>query len=426
MIKFLLKGIIGDKSRSLLPAIIITIGVTLTIVLSGTLRGIMGDMIDQNARFDTGHVKIMTKPYAENIAQIPNDLALLDVKEMKGQLAKEYPTIEWVERIKFGGLADVPDSSSLSGSKGQGPAVGFAYDLFSEDSKEVERLNILSSIVKGSLPSKPREVLIGDQLAENLKIKLGDEVTYMGSTMNGSMTFENFIVAGTVKFGMAAMDKGAIIMDISDVKKVLDMEDAVGELLGYLPGAIYNDEEAQQLVTSFNEKYSISTDEFAPIMLSLKEQNGLASYIDYVDYFAAIFVGVFVFAMSIVLWNTGLLGGLRRFKEFGIRLALGETKGHIYKTLVYEAFFIGLVGSIIGTVIGLAGVYYLQQNGIDYGDELKGSTMLMPTIMRAKFTGDLLYIGFIPGWFAMVFGNMLSGIGIYKRSTASLFKDLEV
>ena len=64
MIKFLLKGILGDKNRSILPIIILTIGVSLTILLSGYMRGVMGDMIDQNARFDTGHMKIMSRAYA--------------------------------------------------------------------------------------------------------------------------------------------------------------------------------------------------------------------------------------------------------------------------------------------------------------------------------------------------------------------------
>ena len=65
MIKFLFKGIIGDKNRSLLPIIIITIGVALTVLLSGYIKGAMGDIVDQNARFDTGHVKIMTKARSE-------------------------------------------------------------------------------------------------------------------------------------------------------------------------------------------------------------------------------------------------------------------------------------------------------------------------------------------------------------------------
>lgn len=425
MIKFLLKGIIGDKNRSILPIIIITIGVALTILLSGYMRGVMGDMIDQNARFDTGHLKIMSRAYAENIAQLPNDLALLGVDELKDRLKDDFPEIKWVDRIKFGGLIDVP--GNLEGlSKGQGPAAGIAMDIFNQESGEDTRMNLTSSIVKGELPSKPREALIGNDFAEKLNIGIGDEVTYMGTTMNGSMTFENFVVSGTIKFGMPAMDKGAIVIDISDARRVLDMEDAVGEMLGFLPDGVYNDELATPIVKVFNETYANDADVYAPEMLALRDQNGLASYLDMVDYFTALFVGIFVFAMSMVLWNTGLLGGLRRYQEFGIRLALGERKGHIYRTLIYESVLIGTLGSIVGTAIGVIGVYLLQKYGIDIGDLMKDSAMMMPTVLRGKMTPDLFYIGFIPGLFAMVLGNMLSGIGIYKRSTASLFKELEV
>ena len=77
-------------------------------------------------------------------------------------------------------------------------------------------------------------------------------------------------------------------------------------------------------------------------------------------------------------------------------------------------------------MLGLAGVYYLQVVGIDISSFLQNSTMMMPSIMRAKLTPDLFYLGFIPGVVAMVLGTMLSGIGIYKRETATLFKDLEV
>ena len=147
---------------------------------------------------------------------------------------------------------------------------------------------------------------------------------------------------------------------------------------------------------------------------------------DYVDSFSALFVGIFVIAMSIVLWNTGLLGGLRRYQEFGIRLALGESKGHIYRSLVYEALLIGFIGSVLGTLLGLVIAYYWQSTGIDIGGLMDNSSMMMPTVLKAKVTPQLFYIGFIPGLFAMVLGNMLSGIGIYKRETSQLFKELEV
>ncbi|GAB1404948.1 hypothetical protein MASR1M74_21270 [Lentimicrobium sp.] len=424
MIKFLFRGILRDKNRSLLPVIVITIGVTLTILLSGFIRGVMGDIIDQNARFDTGHVKVMSRAYAENKEQLPNDLALLGVDELLDTLRLDFPDVHWVKRIRFGGLLDVPDSTGET--RGQGPASGMAIEIFNKSSGEIERLNIESSLRRGRVPQKTGEALIGNDFADKLNLGVGDKVTYVGATMNGSMTFMTFTISGMVKFGSSFMDKGAIIIDLSDAQTMLDMPDGAGELTGFFDEGVYLDEKAHQISQAFNERYAPTTDEFAPVMLPLRDQNNLAGYLDYVDSFSALFVIIFVFAMSLVLWNTGLLGGLRRYQEYGIRLALGESKGHIYRSMVLEAVLIGIIGSVIGTAIGLAITYYMQVHGIDIGDIMTDTSMMMPTIMRARVTPGLFYVGFIPGLFAMVLGNMLSGIGIYKRETATLFKELEV
>ena len=424
MIKFIFKAILRDKNRSLLPVIIISIGVFLTIFLSGFMGGFMGDMVDQSARFETGHVKIMSKAYADNKDQIPNDLALMGVDSLTTALKTEFPQYNWVQRIRFGGIVDAPN---LQGeSKGQGPSSGLAIDFFSGKSGEVTRLNIESAIIEGRVPTKRKEVLIGYVLANKLNLNIGDTITYMGSTMYGSMAFESFTIAGTVRFGVEVMDRGMVIVDISDARRMLDMEDATGEILGYLKDGVYFDEKAEKTANTFNAHYADSTDEYAPVMLRLKEQNNMGTYLDLVDSFSSIFVAIFVLIMSIVLWNTGLIGGLRRYQEFGIRLALGEPKGHIYRTLLLEATIVGAIGSIIGTGLGVTATWLMQVYGFDISGMLQGGTMMMPSVMRAKFTPDLLYIGFIPGVFAMVLGNMLSGIAIYKRETATLFKELEV
>jgi len=69
--------------------------------------------------------------------------------------------------------------------------------------------------------------------------------------------------------------------------------------------------------------------------------------------------------------------------------------------------------------------WYFQVYGINFGDSLKDSTFLMPSVMRAHINFTTFYIGFIPGIFSTVIGSMLAGIGIYKRQTANLFKELE-
>ena len=56
---------------------------------------------------------------------------------------------------------------------------------------------------------------------------------------------------------------------------------------------------------------------------------------------------------------------------------------------------------------------------------MKGAAMMLPDVARARITPADFYIGFIPGVISTVIGTMLSGIGIYKRQTARLFKELE-
>lgn len=424
MIKFLLKGILNDKNRSLLPIIVVGIGVTLTVLLNCWLRGVMGESVSMNANFSTGHVKIMTKAYAEEEEQMPNDLALLGVEELMEQLSEDFPNVDWVKRIRFGGLIDFPDEQGET--RAQGPVVGWAVDLLSQGSGEPDRFHLEESLVSGSLPSRPGEALITHDFAEKFEVRSGDEFTLFGTTMYGGMAFQNFKVSGTVRFGSAALDRGAVIIDINDAQLALGMEDAAGEVLGYLKSGQYDNEIASEIAAAFNAKEIDAEDEFAPVMLRLRDQAGMAELMDYSNTMSSIMVIVFVLAMSVVLWNTGLLGGLRRYSEFGVRLALGEEKKHIYATLIYEGILIGVMGSAIGTVVGLGFSYYLQEVGVDLSGTMQNSSIMIPSVVRAEVTPVAFYIGFVPGVFAMVMGNALAGIGIYKRKTAQLFKELEV
>ena len=204
------------------------------------------------------------------------------------------------------------------------------------------------------------------------------------------------------------------------------MEGAAGEILGYFNNGLYEDKKATALMTDFNRGYAADKDEYAPVMIRLRDQGGMAEYLDIANAMGAIMVSIFVMAMSVVLWNAGLLGGLRRYSEFGVRLALGEEKKHIYRTLLYEGLLIGIIGSIAGTAVGLGASYYLQVVGVDLGDMMQRSTLMMPSVVKTRITPVAFYIGFIPGVFSMVMGNALAGIAIYKRNTASLFKELEV
>lgn len=423
MIKFLIKGLMRDRSRSLFPLLTVTVGVMLTVFMYCYMNGAAINITRATASFSTGHVKIMTRAYAEEQSQSPNDLAYIGVEELLNELRAEYTDLIWSPRIRFGGLLDVPDENGET--RDQGTAVGMAVDLHPLDAPERDILQLTKSLVRGEIPDSPGEILVSDDFASKLGLEVGDEVTLIGSTMYGSFATANFQLAGTVRFGIPVMDRAALIADISDIQNALDMEDAAGEILGFYSDWEYVDEEALALTESFNQKYKDNLDEFAPVMRPMSGQEDMGSMLNIFKTFSSIGLVMFIAIMSLVLWNAGLIGSLRRYGEIGVRLAIGEDKGHIYRALITESLAVGVVGTVIGTALGLGLSFWLQTKGLDISFAMKNVTMMMETVLRAKITPISFVIGFVPGLAATFIGSAIAGLGIYKRQTARLMKELE-
>lgn len=423
MMSFIFKGLWRDKSRSRLPIIVVSLGVMLTVLMHAYIQGFMGDAIEINARFNHGHMKVMTAAYAENAHQMPIDLALTGSDEIMSFLEREYPGLTWSERITFGGLVDIPDAQGETQS--QGPVMGMGMRLLGERKDEVVKHGLASSIARGAMPQRAGEVLISDAFALRLGLEPGDTMTLLGSTMYGSMSFHNFILSGTLVFGVEALDRGSMIADLEDVRAALDMENASSEILGFFHTGFYDDDQARKLSAGFVPPPGSGDGEFSPVMHALSQQGHMGQYVNMSKVWSGYVSLIFIMAMSLVLWNAGLLGGLRRYGEVGVRLAIGETKLHVYKTMIYESILIGLAGSVMGTILGLFFAWLIQTYGIDISGMMQGASLMMPGEIRARITPVDFYLGFIPGVLSTVLGTLLSGIGIFKRQTSSLFKELE-
>ena len=426
MLKFVLKGILRDRSRSLFPIIVVSLIVALVIFNRGFLVGTMNGMFRDTAVISSGHVKIMTHAYREESQLLPNDLALMNVDEIVEILHVVYPDYFWSPKISFAGLLDLPDEQGET--KLQGPVMVYGIDFLSSESRQFELWELEKRIVSGQMIQNPNDALVGGKLAEKLGLSLGDRVTYIGTTMNNAFTTFNFTVVGTFNLGMGPLDKQMMLVDIEGARVALDMEDAASEILGFKHDLYYDDDASVMMRNQFNATHLDTTDIFRSSMIALRDANQMGTMIDLVDWSVFIILGIFLLIAMIVLWNMGIMSGLRRYGEMGIRLAMGETKGQVYRSLILESVIIGTIGTIIGTLIGLPLTYYVQEVGIDYSsafENLNTTTMIMSTVFYTQVTPDLYYIGIIPGVLATVFGTMLAGRAIYKREMAQLFKELE-
>ena len=483
MIRFLAKGLVRDRSRSLFPLLAIIITVTLVIFGIGFMEGAMNNFLQSTAVISSGHVKVVTKAYKKESNQLPNDLALFDTENIIQTLSDMYPDYFWTPRITFGGLLDVPDKNGET--KEQAPVFALGIDFFSEKSRQVEIWELEKCLINGRLPKDRDDALVSTKLAKQLGIGSGSSITLIGSTMDNAFTTYNFNVVGTFNLYKGQTDRQMMLVDISGARQALDMEDAASEILGYHNSLYYHDEEAVTIRKHFNITYSdsiaqilrneeskdilsymngwneINTIEksklpqqrsnalfdnqmydnseewgelsvedpsiYTPTMVALRDDSQLATMVDFSTVALGVMAGIFLVIVMIVLWNMGLMNGLRRYGEIGLRLAIGESKGQVYRSMVNEAVLIGFVGTLIGTIFGISLTYYVQEFGIDYSEAINqlSTTMVMPNVFYAKVTPELYYIGFIPGVLATVLGTMLAGLAIYKREMSQLFKELE-
>ena len=471
MIRFLAKGLVRDRSRSLFPLLAIIITVTLVIFGIGFMEGAMNNFLQSTAVISSGHVKVVTKAYKKESNQLPNDLALFDTKNIIQTLSDMYPDYFWTPRITFGGLLDVPDKNGET--KEQAPVFALGIDFFSEKSRQVEIWELEKCLISGRLPKDRDDALVSTKLAKQLGIGSGSSITLIGSTMDNAFTTYNFNVVGTFNLYKGQTDRQMMLVDISGARQALDMEDAASEILGYHNSLYYHDEEAVTIRKHFNITYSdsiaqilrneeskdilsymngwneINTIEksklpqqrsnalfdnqmydnseewgelsvedpsiYTPTMVALRDDSQLATMVDFSTVALGVMAGIFLVIVMIVLWNMGLMNGLRRYGEIGLRLAIGESKGQVYRSMVNEAVLIGFVGTLIGTIFGISLTYYVQEFGIDYSEAINqlSTTMVMPNVFYAKVTPELYYIGFIPGVLATVLGTMLAGLAIY-------------
>ena len=162
-----------DRSRSFFPLIIITTIVAIIIFFSGFLNGIYNSLFFNTALVNSGHVKVVTHAYNLEYQLLPNDLALLDTKELVEELNNKYSNYIWTPRITFAGLLDVPDANGETLS--QSPTIALGIDFLSEDSQQLDVWNI------DYIESDKWEEVPDEDLWEDGELKLGevfDKINY--------------------------------------------------------------------------------------------------------------------------------------------------------------------------------------------------------------------------------------------------------
>jgi ABC-type lipoprotein release transport system permease subunit len=74
------------------------------------------------------------------------------------------------------------------------------------------------------------------------------------------------------------------------------------------------------------------------------------------------------------IFNTLFVSVMERLRELGIMMAIGFTPGQLFRLVMWESFWLGLVGLAAGAVVTIGPYIYLARTGIDASAMTGGKT----------------------------------------------------
>ena len=206
--------------------------------------------------------------------------------------------------------------------------------------------------------SKDDEVgaLIGTLLAKRLRVKVGDELTLLGSGRDGSMAAAIVPILGIYRVGSRALDRGMVHLPLGTFSDIFSMYSHAHAIVirGDGPGVL--DELQRELSPLVSEDLEIlGWDELLP---------GIQQGIELDRISGLIFFICLVAIVGVSILNSTLMTVLERVKEFGVILALGARSERIAMLIFCEVCLMGIIGLIGGVVLGSIVTLYFGAVGL--------------------------------------------------------------
>ena len=337
--------------------------------------GMYGLMIDNTLQAFTGHLQIQAPGYKDDqkMRQVVPDIQPL-AQSMRDQLGPD----KFAARASAFGLASSEERS-------YGIAVFGVQPEFEPGVSTVPGLIQQGRFLQDA---NAAEIVIGAALARNLRVSTGDELTLLGSGLDGSFAAAVVNIVGIFDTGLADFDRNIAEVPLSYFQDVFFMEGGGHQIVVNTP-----DIDSVPLLKNRIEAL-LPTDEDLVAHDWDALQPGLKQAIK-ADMSSAFFMyGILVVLVAFSVLNTQLMSVLERTHEFGIVMALGLTPGRLGRLVLLETAIMGVIGLLFGALLGGLFTLWFSVNGFAYpGMDEMAAQFNLPARFYPQVTTLTLFAG---------------------------------
>jgi ABC-type lipoprotein release transport system permease subunit len=337
--------------------------------------GMYGLMIDNGLQALTGHIQVQAPGYVDDQKMrqtVPDVAALADA------LRSELQTDLVSARAQAFVLASSEDRS-------------YGIAILGVEPEFEPRISSLPGLVEEGRyfsSDTAAEIVIGKTLSTNLRIGLGDELTLLGSGLDGSFAAAVVNVVGIFDSGIAELDRSIAEIPLGLFQETFFMHGAGHQIVINAPNIDEVAELKSRLQSLLPDDAQLVVHDWNRLQPGLKQ----AIQADMSSSFAMYAILVILVAFSVL--NTQLMSVLERTREFGIVLSLGLKPGRLGRLVMLETAIMGVMGIVLGAIAGAIVTYYFTVYGLSIpGMEEMAAQFNLPARMYPQVSWPTLLAG---------------------------------
>lgn len=388
MFRLAFRNIVRQRLRTAMTLAAIVFGVMALILSGGFVHDVYHQLGEALIHSQSGHIQVAKEGFQERGARSPERYVIEDSEGLRGLLAARPGVEDVMARVNFSGL--INNGRSDWAIVGQGV--------------EADREAVLGSQLKitagRQLGAADRYgVLLGQGVAQALKLEPGDYVTLLANTLDGALNSLELEVVGVFQSFSADFDLRAVSISLEAAQELLGTA-GVNTFVISLRETPLTESTAEAL------RSGLAGSGFAVLTwrtLNSFYENTVALYERQFGFLQLIILVLVLLGVA----NSVNMSAFERVGEFGTMMALGNRRGDIRRLVIVENVLLGMIGGGLGVALGGVSALVLSAIGIEMPPPPNANLgytahiRLVPSVLASSFSVGLVatvLASLLPAW----------------------------
>lgn len=334
-VRFLLEG----RAQTALTVIGASVGVAVVVFMSALLVAVQANIF---TRILSAQAHVVISPPKDEARPLLGRLSIAEIATIQAPAQKLRSIDQW-QKIRHT-LEAMPGIVVVS------PTVsGAAFAVRGDASKAINLngiepdfffkiVDLPKMISAGTSALGAGDVLIGNQLAINLGVSLGDKIHIRSS----GGTDEIYTISGVFDLGNRGANERSVYVPLRAAQSLLGLQGGASSLDINIIDPLAAETMAVRIAAETGLQADSWIKTFDQLFSSLRTQSISFGAIQF-------FVGL---AVALGIASVLVVSVVQRSKEIGILRAMGASRGQILRIFLLQGAIVGLLGSLAGSAMG--------------------------------------------------------------------------